>query len=173
MSDRLLHMGRVGKPHGIRGQVTADWFGEYLPEAGATILLKKSAGAAKPFIAQAISNHKGRLLLTLAGVADRNAAAELTGSEIFLPRDAIAPLAENEAFLADLPGFTVMLEDGSIVGKLDHLEYPPGQIIWAIKAADGCEMLFPARPEFIKTLSVSQKKAIIAPPPDLLDICRA
>lgn len=172
MPDRLLHLGRFGRPRGVKGAITADWFGERLPVAGMTVF-SSGAGQPRPYLLRAVQRHNGRLILGLDGIDDRNKASMLTGQEIFLPREALGPLAENEFFLADLPGCLVFLEDGSLLGALDHIEYPAGLEVWSIKAEKQPEILFPARPEFIVSIDPVRKKIVIAPPDGLLDIYRA
>lgn len=169
----MLAMGMTGRPHGIKGEIGVNWHGEYIPRPGDTVYLQKPKGDILPYEVANVRQHKGRLLLTLVGVIDRNGAEALKDMPVLLPRDAVAQPGEDEAFLADLPGCRVFLENGEPLGVIDHLEMPAGQLVWAIKDATAREILFPATPEFIHKLDMQKREAIIAPPPGLLDIYRA
>lgn len=114
--------------------------------------------------------HKGYPLISLSGIDDRDKAEALRGARIFMPRSELPPPGEDEAWLEDLIGADILLEDGKRIGVLDHIEYPAGQEIWAIKDEAGREILFPARPEFIASIDAAAGKVRIAPPPGLLDI---
>lgn len=170
-SGKLAHMGFVGKPHGIKGELSIKWFGDFTPRPGTIILLEKED--LRPHKVLSARSHKDNLLIFLEGVADRSSAELLTGSRVLLDRAQLPPLAEDEFYLDDLLGCQVYLEDGDLAGRLDHLEFPADQEIWSIMQPDGKELLFPAREEFIRDIDLDNKKIIIAPPPGLLDIYRA
>lgn len=88
--------------------------------------------------------HKGRPLLLLEGITDRNMAEALRGQKILLDRADLPEPGEDEAYLEDLLGCDVLLPEGRRLGRLDHFEYPAGQEIWAIVTDQGDEVLFPA-----------------------------
>lgn len=173
MPDTLLRMGVVGRPHGIKGELGLDWHGEAAPKAGEAIYLQ--AGAAEPRLWRVSGSrwHKGRLLLSLEGVADRTEAEALKGQIALMPRSSVPPPDEGEAFVADLPGCRVLQPDGKEIGVIDHVEFPAGRMIWAIRDGAGREILFPAEPEFIEDLDMDERAAIVSPPPGLLDIYSA
>lgn len=172
MNSSLLRMGVVGRPHGIKGEVSAIWDGDAQPVAGMPVQLRLN-GVAKSSEIVASRTHKDRQILSLSGVGDRTSAENLKGAEIFVAREYLPELEEDEAYLQDLTGFEVVLENGEVLGILDHIEFPANQTVWAIKSAEGNEILFPARPEFIVAFDMSGHKISINPPEGLVDIYRA
>lgn len=171
-ADRLLLMGTVGRPSGIRGDVTMNWQGDYIPAVGDVVFLGRQDDVLRPFTVLAAHSRK-RLVLTLAGVDGRTAAEALTGAGVYMDRDTLPALEADACYLADLVGSAVYLPDGTLVGRLDHFEFPAGQPVWSIKDAQRREILFPALPRFIKALKPESKEAVIDPPPGLLDIYHA
>lgn len=161
-------MGAVGRPHGVKGGITLAWHGDYIPAAGDVILLKQGS-VLRPYGVLACRLQK-KLVLSLEGINDRSTAEALNGAEVFMDRDALPKLDEDACYLADLIGSRVHLPDGTVIGRLDHYEFPAGQPVWSIKDAQGREILFPAMPCFIKSLNPRSKEAVIDPPPGLLDI---
>lgn len=168
LANALL-MGMAGRPHGLKGEIGVDWFGEYQPAKGDNLILATGDGI-QAFQLFASRAHKGRLLLTLEGIADRTQAEKLTGAKIFMSRDSLPRPDADEAFLEDLPGSKIFLADGSELGSLAHLDFSGGQVIWAIKDKDNREILFPAQPCFIKNMDLDKHEIIIDPPEGLLDI---
>lgn len=168
--SELVGMGVVGKAHGIKGELSCVWNGEFAPKPGMDIFIGPNAEAAKPYKLISSRWHKNRLLAVLDGMPDRNAAEKLGGEKIFLRKRDLPPLEEGEAWLADLPGSRILLDDGREIGVLDHFEFPAGQQLWVIKTGDGKEILFPARAEFIDSIDPANKIITILPPPGLLDI---
>lgn len=171
MPGQLLQMGRVGRPHGIRGEIGLDWNGDYSPGPDELVYIKTEKGEPRPYRIASARRHKGRLLLALEGVPTRTEAEKLTGNLVYMDRANVPQPGEDEAFLADLPGSDVYLENGERLGRLDRLEFPAGQILWIIKDDAGREILFPAIPDFIRSLDPGA--VTIAPPPGLLEIYRA
>lgn len=173
MAADLLRMGRLGRPHGIKGEISADWHGSWRPAAGDRIYLQSSDSGPAPVVIASARMHNGRLLLKLEGIDDRILAAGLTGSAILAGRSQAGGVAEDEVFAADLAGYRVLLTDGSELGRIDHVEFPAGRMIWAITDLGGAEILFPADSSFIAALDAQKREAVIDPPPGLLDIYRA
>lgn len=166
-------MGAMGRAHGIRGEIGVDWKGETGLSPGDAIYLQAGNAAPAPWQVEKVRIHNGRMLLSLQGINDRTAAERLTGAKIYLPRAAVPPPAEDEAFVADLLGCEVFLVDGEPVGRLGHVEFPGGKMIWAIETPEDREILFPAEPQFIEKLDMENRRIVIDPPAGLLDIYSA
>lgn len=171
--DKMVQMGALGAPHGIKGEIAINWHGENAVPTSQPLYLRAPDGS---FISHAVlgaRRHKGRWILLFDGINDRDEAAKLTGAPIYIPRDALPAPAPDEAYLNDLIGCAVLLPNGVRVGVLDHLEFPAGREVWAILDDSEREILFPARPEFIKSFELGKRAVIIDPPEGLLDIYRA
>lgn len=169
----LVEMGRLGKALGLKGELFLIWHGERTPEKGAVLYLRDPEEKFGGYTLLDTRWQKDRLVARLQGVEDRNAAELLTGSAVFQPLSDLEQPAEDEAFLSDLLGSRIFLADGTLVGTLDHVEFPANQQIWAIKSPDSREILFPAQPCFIEGFYPEERKVIIAPPPGLMDIYNA
>ena len=106
MGARRILVGEIGRPHGVRGLVqlrssTVDpaAIAEYGP-------LTDEAGTRRFELAR-LSDGIARV----EGVADRDAAARLTGTRLYVERDRLPPPEEDEFYLADLIGLRA--EDGA------------------------------------------------------------
>lgn len=166
-------MGQIGKAHGIKGEMSLNWFGDTHPEIEGTIFLSQGGSEPVPYTITAVRFHNGRPIVRLAGINDRNGAESLSGSVAYMDRKDLPPLEEDETFLADLLDCDVLLPDNEPVGLLERIEYPANQQVWVIKDSAGREILFPAQPEFILKIDIDKKKIVIDPPPGLLEIYRA
>lgn len=173
MPDDFLKMGVVGRPHGIKGEISLDWQGDHTPAPGDSLWLRQGDKEPAPYIISGARQNKGRLLLTLKNIEDRTAAEALKGAQALLRRADVPPPAQDEEFLADLIGCRVFSTNGEELGVLDHLEFPAGHMIWSVIDPSGKEILFPAREEFIDSLDTARGEIIINPPDGLLDIYRA
>jgi len=61
------------------------------------------------------------VIARLEGIEDRDAAAELIGSEIGVDRDALPEPEEGHYYWADLEGLTVVRRDGTDLGKVTYV----------------------------------------------------
>ena len=65
--------------------------------------------------------HGKAVIARLEGIEDRDAAAELTGSDIGVDRDALPAPGDGHYYWADLEGLTVVHKDGTELGKVSGL----------------------------------------------------
>lgn len=114
--------------------------------------------------------HKDLVLLTLDGVADRDAADGLRGHEILVRKTDLPESEQGELFLHEIEGLTVLLEDGSRLGTVADVMLPGGQEVWTIVTGDGREVLFPVAEEFLVDVDSEARTVTIAPPPGLLEL---
>ena len=169
-----IHLGTLLRPHGIKGEICIEWYADSPALLDAPLSLE--VGKRPPYPVRIVSHrqHKGRPLVMLEGVADRNAAEALRGARLLIHHDSLPAPDEDEIYVEDLLGCAVLLPDGSRLGRLDHVEYPaPDKEIWSILTDDGKEVLFPAEACFIEGFDLTDPDSptvTIAPPPGLLDI---
>ena len=116
--DRL-EVGRVGRPHGLSGEVavtfTSDRDERHAP--GAVLYLEDRA-----LVVETARPHQGRWLIRFEGVADRDAAASLRGGVL-----SADPLAgePDEWWAHELVGAEVVDVDGGAHGRVVALEANP------------------------------------------------
>lgn len=147
MAD-LVTIGRVVKPHGIRGEVVvevlSDVSGRF--DAGATVVI-----AGTPTSVVASRPHQGRLLVQFEGIADRSSAELLRGRLVEAePLD----LSDEETYYAhELVGMRVLGEDGRDLGTVAALiELPAaaGYDLLEVARPDGSSWLLPAVDDFVE-----------------------
>ncbi|MEZ0574868.1 ribosome maturation factor RimM [Halodesulfovibrio aestuarii] len=166
----FIEIGLIVKPHGLRGEVCVNYF------ADSPFLLKGSVwlqkGKSNPVEHKVVSSrpHKGQELLTLESCRDRNCAEELRNVKVLVPDDELPELTEEEVYLHQLEGMNVILENGSIVGRISGFQFNLGAEVWVITTEDKKEVLFPATEEFVSDIDFEKATVTIAPPPGLLEL---
>ena len=177
--DRLLLMGRVGRPHGVQGELKA------VPEtddAQRFALLERvfvgrtEAEAAERRVEGVRFQYpKGRtvVLLRLAGVETPEDAGALGGLSLWADPDDLPPLDEGEAYLHDLVGLDVVEVDaeGAEVGTLGTVRdlYDGAQLLFAVARPDGTEVLLPDVEEFVVRLDLGARRLYVRPPEGLFE----
>ncbi|WP_462326278.1 ribosome maturation factor RimM [Desulfobaculum sp.] len=196
-SKDLVVIGEVTKPHGLRGEVCIRSYADspslfdqlsavYLrpgPQAEEaeepTPPPRKGRGRRpmrprKPRLRRysvvSWRSHKGAVLVTFEGVADRTAAEALRGYEMLVREADLPELTDEELYLYQIEGLSVVLEGGEALGTVREVQMPAGQELWAIDTPDGREVLFPVAEEFVRDVDLDARVVVIAPPPGLLDL---
>jgi 16S rRNA processing protein RimM len=166
-----LVVGRIGKAHGIRGEVTVEVrtddpderFGE-----GATLTTDPPERG--PLTVEHSWWHSGRLVMKLVGIDDRNAAEALRDTLVVVDSDDLEPIDDPDEWRDhELEGLRVELTDGDIVGELRELLHLPGQDVLVVARPDGREVLVPFVKAFVPVVDVPAGTVVIDPPPGLLD----
>ena len=166
----FIHMGTLVRPHALKGELCVEWYADSPLRCG-PIYLQCGREEPRPARIEAVRLHRGRPLVLLADIGDRNAAEAVRGAKLVLPKNELEPAAEDEVFLYQLVGLEVLLDqDGTRLGCIDHVEFPAGQELWVIRTDEGQEVLFPAVAEFVVKLDIARGQVRIAPPPGLLDL---
>jgi 16S rRNA processing protein RimM len=168
-----LVVGRVGRPHGIRGDVIVDVRTDDpdLRFAAGSVLATEPA-ASGPLTVSAARWHSGRLLVSFTGVEDRDQADELRGVLLVVESAELADSADAD-YVRDyqLVGLTVQTTAGEQVGKVaDVLHH--GQDLLVIRGEgprSGTEILVPFVTALVPEVDVAGGRLVIDPPPGLLD----
>jgi 16S rRNA processing protein RimM len=166
-----LVVGRVGRAHGIKGEVTVEVRTDE-PELRLApgAVLATDPPAAGPLTIEHGRVHSGRLLLRFAGVADRNGAEALRGVLLVADVDPDELPEDPEEFydhqLIDLDVVTV---DGQDVGRVAEIAHLPYQDLLVVRRGDGREVLVPFVAEIVPEIDLDAQRAVIDPPPGLID----
>ena len=159
---------RLGKPHGIRGEVTVevrtdDPDARFVP--GAVFETDPDIGA---LTLERARWHRDRLLLTFAEVADRTRAEEIRNTLLLV--DAADDEVEDDAWSVDeLVGLEVHLAAGGAVGTVADLTVGAVQDLLHVRTPDGREVLVPFVEEIVPEVDLETGRVLLTPPPGLLE----
>ena len=103
----------------------------------------------------------------IEGVADRDAAARLTGTKLYVERDRLPPPADPDEFLlCDLEGLQAFAEDGTALGTVRSVEeYGAGPFL-VIEGAGG-ERLLPFTKAVVPVVDVPGGRLVVVPPAEI------
>ena len=167
----LLVVGRVGRAHGLRGEVLVDVRTDS-PELRLApgAVLATDPAAAGPLHIAAGRVHSGRLLLHFSGVADRTSAEALRGVLLLAEVDPdVLPDEEDEWYDHQLVGLDAVRADGAVIGEVREVLHLPGHDVLAVTRPDGSEVLVPFVSEIVPDVDIASNRLVVTPPPGLID----
>lgn len=172
-----LVVGRVVKSHGVRGELVVDVRTDSPEErfAPGTRLLGRigrgDAAIDREVTVDAARNHSGRLLVRLAGVADRDAADALRGMLLLVDSDALPePEDPDEFHDHQLVGLRVLDTAGAELGEVTEVVHTPGGELLSVRLAAGADALVPFVLEMVPDVDLAAGTCTIDPPEGLLDL---
>jgi 16S rRNA processing protein RimM len=175
VSDIELVVGRIGKPHGLRGEVTVDVRTDE-PELrfadGATLRAEPPAGSASRLTAVTVSGtrwHQGVLLARFEELGDRNAAEAARGIVLHatLPADA-SPEDPEEFYDHQLIGLDAVDLDGKPLGTVSRVVHGGAQDLLQIRTPDRREALVPFVAALVPEVDVAGGRVVVADRPGLV-----
>ncbi|MCX4446550.1 ribosome maturation factor RimM [Streptomyces sp. NBC_01789] len=166
-----LVVARIGRAHGIKGEVTVEVRTDE-PElrlAPGAVLATEPATAG-PLTIETGRVHSGRLLLRFEGVKDRTAAEALRNTLLIADVDpAELPEDPEEFYDHQLMDLDVVLADGTGIGRITEITHLPSQDLFIVERPDGSEVMIPFVEEIVTEIDLEEQRAVITPPPGLID----
>ncbi len=120
-----LVVGRITRPHGVRGEVSVEVRTDE-PDRRFAVgrVLATDPPAAGPLTVESLRWHSGRLLIQFAGVADRDQADELRGTWLTLDSAEAGPSDDPDEFHdVELIGLAVVTTSGQPVGRVTDVRH--------------------------------------------------
>ncbi|MGB5951390.1 MAG: ribosome maturation factor RimM [Ornithinimicrobium sp.] len=173
MSQSGLRVARVGKPHGLRGEVTVQVHTDEPQERLRVGALLRAQGVDdEPLEIETVRVHQGRYLIGFVGVHDRDGAELLRNTTLYADV-AIAPMGETPEggyYEGDLIGMQVLTRSGDVVGTVTGLHTRPAQDLLEISRPDGPTVQVPFVHALVPEVDSEQRRVVIDPPAGLLDL---
>lgn len=166
-----LVVGRIGRAHGIRGDVavevrTDDPDTRFAVDAQ----LRTDPAQRGPLSVVSTRWHQGRLLVRFANVDDRTQAETLQGTLLVVDVNEAERLEDPDEFYDhQLVGLAAVTTDGQPVGVVTDVLHLPAQDVLVIERADGVEVLVPFVAELVPSVDLDAKTVAVVARPGLLD----
>jgi 16S rRNA processing protein RimM len=168
-------VGRIGKPHGIRGEVTVEVRTDE-PERrfadGAALRAEPPGGSAFGVSRLTVAGarwHRSTLLVSFAEIPDRNAAEAARGVLLHATIPAgESPEDPDEFYDHQLVGLTAYDVQGAALGEVTGLLHGGAQDLLTIRTTDGREALVPFVKELVPEVDLAGGRVVIDDRPGLV-----
>lgn len=170
--EEVYRIGRIGKPHGVKGEVSLAFSDDVFDRVGADYLVLMVDGILVPFFIDEY-RFKGSetALVKFSGIDTKERAQELTGSDVYFPKK-LSDRGDNDLTWDELAGFKVVnAADGdSPVGTVKYVDDATENVLLCVCRPGGGELLLPAADELILAVDAKGRTIRANLPEGLLDL---
>lgn len=163
MTDRIC-VGAIAGAFGVQGEVrlksfcaTPEAIADYAPlwtKAGTRHSLTLTRSIPQGFAAR------------LSGIATREQAEAMKGTELFADRDRLPSLPDDEFYHADLIGLSVLDTGGQVLGRIEAIHNHGAGDILEIRCEGRRSLLLPFTRAAVPTVDLTAGRVIADPPED-------
>lgn len=166
-NDDVYMIGRIGRPHGVKGEVTFRFADDVFDRVDCDYLILSVDGILVPFFIEEYRFHGAETaIVKFCGIDTKERAAALTGCEVYFPRS----LAEADGApmsLSALVGYALIdVGTGRGVGRVAAIDDSTANVLFV---TDGGRLV-PAADELIVDIDTDRKEIKTRLPEGLLDI---
>lgn len=157
MSD-LVEIARIRGPHGLKGRLKITPYGDSFERFRKyTHLMIGRQGS--PLRLVAAEQRKAFYIIELEGITHISQAESLAGQGLFIRKDQLEPLAEDEYYWRDLIGMQVMDQEGNALGEVVHIFSTGSNDVFEVDEQK--RFLIPATKDVIREISMEKRCIII------------
>lgn len=169
-SSERIAVGIIRKAHGVRGEASIEpWTdsAERFEELQAVTLVAPHDTVTRELRVESVRAHGERALMKFAGIDTPEEIQALHNWTIEIPADQARALDEDEYFLHDLIGLTLVDAEGRERGVVTDTLEGGGGILLNVKRADGKEFELPFAADLCTKIDVEAKRMVVALPEGL------
>ncbi len=170
-NEEVYKIGRLGKPHGVKGEISFNFNDDVFDRVDADYLVLDIDGIMVPFFMEEY-RFKGEetALITFEGITTQEKAQELTGTDVYFPYK-LADADEENLSWAQIVGFSLVdINTGKKVGTIKSVDDSTINILFEIETPDGKDSLIPASDDLIQGVDVEKREIEYDLPEGLMDL---
>ncbi|MDT4989241.1 MAG: rRNA processing protein RimM [Micromonosporaceae bacterium] len=174
----LLVVGRIARPHGVRGEInvdvrTDDPAARFAPGSVLTTDPGRRAAPDVPatLTIATVRPHRDKLLIVFEGIHDRDAADRLRGVLLCVDSRDVADSDDPDEFNDhQLIGLAAVGADGDPLGEVTGVEHAPASDLLVLRRPDGRSALVPFVRAIVADVDLAAGRVVVTPPDGLFDL---
>ena len=168
-----LVIGKVVRPHGLRGEVRVRIMSGYpdrFKYLESVSLTRDPAGPEHPqiFEVERARLHQDFAILKLLDIEDREQADRLRKQFVVISLEDAVPLEEDEYYYYQLIGLEMVTVDGRSLGTVANILETGANEVYIVESPQHGEILIPAIESVVQEIDLASGRIIISPIPGLL-----
>ena len=173
--EDVYQIGRIGKPHGVKGEVLFHFSDDVFDRAESEYLILEVDGILVPFFMEEYRFRSDETaLVRFCDINTQEQARQLTGCDVYFLRSEVPADEDGELSWAQIVGFTVRNdaadEDAAPVGTITAVDDTTINTLFDIKTPDGRDVLVPASDDLITDVDTEAHTITMIIPEGLLEL---
>lgn len=165
----LICVGAFAGAHGVRGDVRLKSFCA-VPEDIEKYGPFSTEDGKQSFELKLTKAIKNGFAARVKGITQREAAEALKGTRIFVPRERLPDLPDDEFYHSDLIGLTVVDTGGAPLGRVTAVhDHGAGDLLEVAGPRSKSPVLLPFTRDAVPTIDLASGRVIADPPDGLFD----
>jgi 16S rRNA processing protein RimM len=148
-----IHVGRVGKPHGLDGSFLVSEANSSMLQVGVSVTIGGTA-----HIVERRAGHDARVILRVAGCTDRISAEALRGQAVLMARELAPALEEDEWWAEDLEGCAVRDGERPVGTVTRLLALPSCEVLEVERPGGGDPLLVPLVSDAVREVDLKRRE---------------
>jgi 16S rRNA processing protein RimM len=160
--QRMITVGRLHGAFGVRGEMKLESFTDPIHAIARYVpwILRDARGGERSCEGVKVRAGGKGLIVTLPGIADKDAADVLRGIEVLVPRSVLPPPAPGEYYWVDLEGMRVINAEGVDFGRVSHM-FATGANDVLVAQGERERMIPFVQPDFIRDVDFQAGVVIV------------
>lgn len=169
--DDVYKIGKLGKPHGVKGEITFAITDDVFDRVDADYLVLDIDGILVPFYLEEYRfKNDDNVLVKFEDIDTQEQVRAYTGCEVYFPRH-LSDCDEENMSWAEIIGFQLVdAVSGRVVGTIDHVDDSTLNLLFEITSPEGEALLIPANNDLIEEVDIEKKMIRMAIPEGLLEL---
>jgi 16S rRNA processing protein RimM len=165
MDQPTVAVGRVGRPHGINGEVGVLVLSEVPSrfDVGEVVWLEDG----RTLTVERSKSHRAGLLVKFREVADRTQAEALRSALLVVPESMSPELPEGSWWDHRILGCVVETDTGRYLGTVDDVIHTAANDVWSVLDEDGTETLIPVLKDVLVSVDIDAERIVVKEIPGL------
>lgn len=163
----FLVVGKLGKPHGIHGEIVMDIFTDFPErlESGISVWVGPQY---KEIKITSKRPHARGMLLSFEGYRHREEVSALRNQLVYVRTVDLPQLEEGEYYHHQVLGMQVVDEDGGTLGSIVRIHETGANDVYVVQGESGAELLIPAIESVILAFDLERRQLHVRLLPGLL-----
>ena len=170
--EEVYKIGRIGKPHGVKGEVTFHFVDDVFDRVDAVFLILSVDDILVPFYMEEYRFRTDETaLVKFCDIDTQEQARELTHCDVFFLRSMTDDDSDEGLSWAQITGFSLLnAATGKTVGTIRSVDDSTLNILFEIETPDGNDILVPAHEELIEQVDGEKRQIVVRLPEGLLEL---
>jgi 16S rRNA processing protein RimM len=162
-------VAQIGAAHGLKGEVRL-WSFTQEPSAFANYGPLEAEDGKRTLEVGTARFAKDHFVAKFVGVDDRNAAEALRNVKLYVARENLPEVEEDDTFYhSDLIGLSAITRDKEVFGEITGVQNFGAGDILEIKRADGSTLMLPFTESAVPEIDLANGTIVVDPPRDAPD----